>query len=206
MPETSEDTQRRNEQDPCAVARSIAGLMKAFGSGEMAALRRLGEDIAVPAYWRLAARHDVLHARREAWAPIVRALAILTPKAPPEQRSDERYKLDDPKRRLGTALCDGGQASWPGTLAPGADPRPLLSEARLGQLLAARGRQRTLLLTRAVRALAASRDVGVGLDVGDLAWRFLDPDPERLAAPYYARLDRAERAASTDTTERARHA
>ncbi|GJE57844.1 type I-E CRISPR-associated protein Cse2/CasB [Methylobacterium thuringiense] len=199
MPETVDYTQRRTEQGPGAVALSIAGSMKAFGNGEMAALRRLGEDLAVPAYWRLAARHDALHARREAWMPIVRALALLTPKGPREERGE----LHDPKRRLGTALCDGGDLSWPGTLTPGAAPRPLISEARLAQLLAARGRQRAVLLTRAVRALANSRDVGVGLDVDDLAWRFLDPDPEHLAAPYYARLDRA---AIIEKTERARHA
>lgn len=198
MPESAQDGQGQDGQDPGAVALSITGLMKAFGSGEMAALRRLDEDVAVPAYWRLAARHDVLHARRQAWAPIVRAIAILTPKGQP----GERRKLHDPKRKLGTAFCDGGQLSWPGTLAPGASPRPLLSEARLAQLLAARGQQRIVLFTRAVRALAASRDVGVGLDVANLAWCFLDPDPEHLAAPYYARLDRAERAASTDKTER----
>ena len=201
MPEMAEDTQDR-KQDPRSVALSIAGLMKAFGNGEMAALRRLGDDFAVPAYWRLAAHHDVLRARRAAWMPIVQALALLTPKGPPEERGD----LHDPKRKLGTALCDGGDLNWPGTLAPGAAPRPLLSEHRLAGLLAARGRQRAVLLARAVRTLAASRDVSVGLDVGDLAWRFLDLDPEHLAAPYYARLDRAERAARPDSTEKAYHA
>ena len=180
MPETARGTQGR-AQDPRTVALSIAGQMRAFGSGEMAALRRLDEGVAVPAYWRLAARHDALHARREAWTPIVRALAVLTPKGPPG------------------AL--GG-----GTLAPGASPRPLVSEARLAQLMAARGRQRAVLLTRAVRALAASRDVGIGLDVGDLAWCFLTPDAGRLAAPYYARLDRVARSAGTNETERTRDA
>lgn len=181
-----------------ATALSIAGFMKVFGTGEMAALRRLDGNAAVPAYWRLAARHDILHADREAWAPIVQALAILTPKGQPENRRD----LHDSKRKLGMAFCDGGTLDWPGGLAPGTSPRPMISEQRLAQLLAARGSQRSVLMLRAVRALAASRDAAVGVDVGDLAWRFLDPDPEKLAAHYYARLDRAERAAKVDPTKR----
>lgn len=128
----------------------------------------------------------------------MQALAILTPKGPPGERGD----LHDPERKLGEALCDGGRPDWPGGLSHGTSPRPMISEQRLAQLLAARGSQRSVLLLRAVRALAASRDVAVGVDVGDLAWRFIDPDPGKLAAFYYARLDRAERAAKADPTKR----
>lgn len=203
MPDTAEEKEREGGPGPGAVALSITGLMKSFGSGEMSALRRLDDDTPVPAYWRLAARHDVLHTRRDDWVPIVQALAVLTPKGPPEGRVD----LHDPKRKFGEALCDGGhRLDWPGNLAPGASLRPLISEQRLAQLLAARGRQRSVLMLRAVRALAANRDRSIGLDVGDLAWRFLDPDPERLAMPYYTRLDRAERAAKAEKTERKTHA
>lgn len=188
---------RQPEKDteaPHAIALSIAGLMKGFGSGEMAALRRLGSDAAAPAYWRLAARHPKLETRSEVWTPIVQALALLMPKGPPEERGD----LHDPHRPLGRALCDGGRHDWPAEAAQGA-PRPVFSEQRLAQLLAARGSQRRILLLRAVRMLAASRDADLGLDVGDLAWRFTDPDTQRLAAPYYHRLDRAERAAKATT-------
>lgn len=196
MPDLPNDT-RQPEKDteaPHVIALSIAGLMKGFGSGEMAALRRLGPDAAAPAYWRLAARHPILETRRDAWTPIVQALALLMPKGPPEERAE----LHNPRRPLGRALCDGGRHDWPGDAAQGA-PRPAFSEQRLAQLLAARGSQRRILLLRAVRMLATSQDADAGLDVGDLAWRFIDPDPQRLAAPYYHRLDRAERAAKATT-------
>ena len=191
MPDLTDYAKHDGDDSPYVVALSIAGLMKTFGSGEMAALRRLSTDAAAPAYWRLAARHPVLEKRRDAWAPIVKALALLMPKGPPEERSD----LHDSNRPLGRALCDGGQRDWPAD----ARPRPAFSEQRLAQLLAARGPQRRVLLLRSVRMLAARRDPGVGIDVGDLAWRFVDADPQRLAAPYYQRLDRAERAAKIAT-------
>lgn len=196
MPDLPNNTREpgKDREAPHVIALSIAGFMKGFGSGEMAALRRLGSDAAAPAYWRLAARHPILETRRDAWTPIVRALALLMPKGPPEERGD----LHDPHRPLGCALCDGGRHDWPAEAAQGG-PRPAFSEQRLAQLLAARGSQRRVLLLRAVRMLAASRDAGAGLDVGDLAWRFVDPEPQRLAAPYYHRLDRAERAARATT-------
>jgi len=63
--------------------------------------------------------------------------------------------------------------------------------------MAARSRQRAVLLTRAIRALAASKPANVGLSVPDIAWAFLAPGrAEMLAAPYYRRLDRAERMAN----------
>lgn len=188
--------------DVGSIALSIAGLLRHLDPGALAALRRMGDDGVAPAYWRLAARHDELARRPESWAPFVRAVAILTPKEASEDR------LDDPSERgakLGRALCDGGDADWPGPLAPGQAPRPLLSERRLAQLLAARGAQRGVLLTRAVRALAARKPAAAGLDVVDLAWAFLDPGrPDVIARPYYRRLDRAERA--TDTPKDAQDA
>lgn len=174
--------------DPGAIALSLAGRLKHLDPGALAALRRMGDDGAAPAYWRLAARHAALSDRPMRWAPIVRALAILTPKGSPEDRPD----LHDAERPLGMAFCDGGDPGWPGT----GTPRPMLSERRLAQLMAARSDQRIVLLTRAIRALAASKPKGAGLRVPDIAWAFLDAKhPEALAAPYYRRLDRAERAA-----------
>jgi len=193
MPDANTDA----DVTPHAVAMSLCGMLAYLGSGQTSDLRRLDDDAAVPAYWRLAARHDVLARQPNRWVPIVRALALLTPKGQPGERPD----LHDGKRKLGTALCDGGVAEWPGPVAPGQNPRPALSERRLAQLLAARGTQRSVLLTRAVRALAANRDPRVGLDVGDLAWAFLRGDnASALARPYYHRLDRAQYAA--DDTER----
>lgn len=172
--------------DPNDTAFSVAAELRHLGTGEMAALRRLDEATAAPAFWRLAARHEAIATAPNRWAPIVRALALLTPKGPPE----DRPALNDATRRFGTALCDGCDPSWPG----GGQPRPLLSERRLAQLLAARGPQRTILLTRAIRALAAQRDPNHGLRTGDLAWAFLRvDDPGAIAGPYYRRLDAAQR-------------
>ena len=106
-------------------------------------------------------------------------------------RPKNRPDLHDKTRPLGETLCDGGNPDWPGA------PRPMLSERRLAQLMAARGKQRAVLLTRAIRALAASKPSGAGLRVPDIAWAFLNPEcSEMLAAPYYRRLDRAERDAN----------
>ena len=178
------------EEKPGAIALSIAAAMQHLGNGEMAALRRLDDPARAPAFWRLAARHDALARRADRWGPVVRALALLTPKGQPGERGDIR----DDERKLGAVLCDGGQRDWPS----GGDPRPMLSELRLAQLLAARGEQRPVLLMRAVRMLAARRDPGKCIDVPDLAWAFLNDDPHGIARPYYIRLDRAERAAATD--------
>ena len=175
------------DDNPGAVALSVAGQLRRLDPGPLATLRRLDEDGAAPAYWRLAARHDALARQPTRWSPIVRALAILTPKGPPGDRPD----LHDAARKLGTALCDGGDPAWPGD----GTARPMLSERRLAQILAARGAQRALLLTRAVRALAARKPAASGLNVPDLAWAFLHPaNPGAIAGPYYSRLDRAERA------------
>lgn len=187
------ETRSKTADSPRAVAMSLAGMLSHLANGEVADLRRLDEDAAAPAYWRLAARHDVLARQRARWVPIVRALAILTSKGPPGERPD----LHDGERRFGTVLCDGGMPDWPGQLAPGQSPRPVLSERRLAQLLAARGTQRAASLTRAVRTIAARRDSRSGLDVGDLAWAFLRADNAgAIAGPYYQRLDRAQRAAN----------
>ncbi|MGR3435480.1 MAG: hypothetical protein ACU0CO_11435 [Shimia sp.] len=184
----------RDDGDPGATALSVAGRLRTLDADALAALRRMGDDGAVPAYWRLAATRPLLSDRPTRWVPIVRALAILTPKGAPEDRGD----LNDDARPLGMAFCDGGDPAWPGA------PRPMLSERRLAQLMAARGTQRAVLLTRALRALAASKPAQARLRVADVAWAFLAPArADLLAAPYYRRLDRAERdaAQTKDTSE-----
>lgn len=181
-----------DDHNPGSTALSVAAELRRLDPGALATLRRMEDDGAAPAYWRLAASRPPLSDRPARWAPIVRALAILTPKGAPEERGE----LHDQRRPLGTALCDGGDPEWPGTLAPGHKPKPIFSERRLAQLMAARGRQRDILMTRAIRALAASRSADVGLRVPEVAWAFLLSDPsEMLAKPFYSRLDRAERAA-----------
>ena len=125
---------------------------------------------------------------------IIRIMAILTPKG----ESPKRGQLHDTKRRLGAVLCDGGDPGWPGS----APPRAILSELRLGRLIASRGKQRGVLLTRAARAIARTRQPGSGVNVVDIAWTLLDSDSDysarRLAEPYYRRLDRAEREHQTN--------
>lgn len=181
------------------IAVSLAGAMRHLANGEMAALRRLDPEAATPAYWRLAARHEELDRDCDRWASVVQALAILTPKGP----SGERPELHDRRRPFGFALCDGGDPGWPGTGAA----RPCLSERRLAQLLAARGEQRRTLLIRAVRAVATRRDPGLGLDVADLAWAFLNPaNAGAIAGPYYRRLDPAQRRADEATQPEAEDA
>ena len=166
----------------CGAAREIQQL----APGPLADLRRRA---ASPAFWRLAVRHPTTIGRRDSqdrWMVIIRILAILTPAGDP----DRRPPLHDSKRSLGEVLCDGGNPSWP------EDPRqpsPVFSERRLAQLIAARGEQRAVLLMRAARVLARSRNPDSGINTIDIAFFLLKPDNgQRLAEPYYRRLDRAE--------------
>lgn len=170
------------------TAIAVARWTQQLAPGPLAELRRLSESGA-PAFWRLASQHPATigGARQTRWMDIVRMIAILTPKGEPTKRPP----LHDWDRRLGEVLCDGGDPSpeWKGP--------PTFSERRLTQLIAARGAQRAALLVRAVRALARTRPPDAGINVTDLAWAVLkEDDAALLAAPYYRRLDRAERIAN----------
>ena len=173
-------------QSAVAAARMLQGLEP----GSLAELRRMETGAGAAGFWRLAARHPETVGRdQEVWMAVVRIMAILTPKGEPASRPP----LHDAKRRLGAVLCDGGDPGWPGA----APPRAVLSEPRLGRLIASRGKQRGVLLTRAARAIARTRQPDSGVNVVDIAWALLDPDSNhsgrQLAEPYYRRLDRAER-------------
>ena len=120
---------------------------------------------------------------------IIRILAILTPKG----EAAKRPPLHNAKRRLGEVLCDGGDLGWPHS-----NPlRPVLSERRLAQLMAARERHREVLLERAARAITRTLQSASGVNVVDIAWTLLDHDSgrigRRLAESYYRRFDRADR-------------
>lgn len=179
MPESS---------DVNRAAIEIADTLRGLDPGPLAELRRMPAKLGTPAFWRLAARHpDTIGARPDLWMGITRILAILTPTGAAEGRA----KLHDASRRLGAALCDGGDPAWTGN-------RPMLSERRLAQLLAARGPRRLDALTRAARMLARARNPNAGLDVRDIAWAVLAPQSTaRLAEHYYRRLD----GAGADRTE-----
>ena len=168
-----------------AAATAAAAMLKELEPGPLAELRRMTLETGAPVFWRFAARNQNMVGRPDVmqhWMDIVRILAILTPKGDPANR----VSLHDSRRRLGEVLCDGGDPGWTG-------PRPVLSDRRLTQLIAARGPQRAVLLIRAARMLARSRIPGSGVNVPDIALTLLDPaDGQLLAEPYYRRLDRAE--------------
>ncbi len=183
----------RSQPSPVAeTARAAAVLLQRLDPGRLAELRRMRAPSAgVPAYWRLAAQHThTIGNRHDEWMAILRILAVLTPKGDPENRPS----LHDPGRRLGAMLCDGGDPDW---RPIGDSIRPAISERRLAQLMASRGRQRQVLLERAVRAIARTRRPDYGVNVVDIAWWLLDGDPvrasRRLAESYYRRRDRIER-------------
>ena len=173
------------------AVRAAAADIRRLDPGTLADLRRMREGRIAPAFWRQASKHPgtIGHSKLEqTWMAILRILAILTPTGNP----DERPSLHDHSRRLGRVLCDGGDPGWTG-------PIPALSESRLSQLLSARGNQRAVLLTRAARAIARSRVPGSGVNVVDIAVALLWPDDSanRIAKPYYDRLDAATRTEPT---------
>ena len=182
-----------SESPVATAAIAAAKLMQQLAPGPLAELRRMSAAAGAPGFWRLAAQHPTTIGhpdRQKQWVAIVRMLAILTSKGDPSSRAD----LHDSKRRLGRVLCEGGDPTWEG-------PNPKFSERRLTQLIASRSPQRTVLLERAIRALAQSRLPTAGLNVIDIAWAELRPDDGRLLAePYYRRLDRAT-VAHTNSTE-----
>ncbi len=165
---------------------SVAGTLWAAAPGELAAIRRMRDDIGAPLFWRLAARHGWRGRALTDWAAIVRMVALLTPTG----ARPEKQGLHASDRPLGAVLCDGGARDWSGD-------RPLLSEARLARLLAARGNQRRVALERAVRMLARHHPQ---FDLPNLAWAVLNPQSgARIARDYYARLDRAAAQQKDDT-------
>ncbi len=174
---------------PQVVVR-VAEFIQHLEPGPLAELRRLDAARPASAFWRLAARHPDsvgVPSKQASWMSIVRVIATLMPKGD----SAQRPSLHDPRRRLGEVLCDGGDPTWPGD---NADARPVYSEARFARLLAARGRHREILMERAARTIARSRQADSGVNLVDVAYTLLgETDRRRLAESYYGRLDKAER-------------
>lgn len=175
-----------SEEKPGGLAVRAARCLKGLSTGALARLRRMPEDGAVPEFWRL----DLPD--KSEWIVVARILAILTDRGEPELRGS----LHCNKMRFGQLLCDGGSDSWK------ANDRPLLSEQRLAQLLAARDSMRSELMIRAARALSAKHGPNLRVNVTDIACAMLYPNDNGLIAkPYYQRLDRAaaeEKESSTD--------
>ena len=185
-----------NEAVEC-LSKEMSGL----GPGPLAELRRM--DVNGPgaaAYWNLAARCGFLNSQTEPWMQFVKIMAILTPRGDPGHRP----RLHDPSRRLGAALCEGGDPEWPSTGS--GEPRPYISETRLARLLAQRPDQRVVTLERLARMLARQRDPQTGINCNEIAALVLDSNNKtqlrELARQYYQRLDRANRtaAAQQETT------
>ena len=191
------------ETDPHPVEKAVkdaAWMLKGLDPGPLAELRRMDprrtDSNGAPHFWRLAAQHPetIAPGREEDWMTIIKILAILTPRGDPENREP----LHNDKRALGAVLCDGGNLAWPDSNPP----RPALSERRFAQLLAARGKQRPVLFTRAMLAVSRTYQSGSGVNVADIAWTLLTPNPgdmkRRLAKSYYRQLDRALRNSKKD--------
>lgn len=176
------------------AVRAAAADIGRLEPGALAELRRAREGRIAPAFWRLVSQHPHTIGRpqqEQTWLDILRIVAILTPTGSP----DDRPSLHDDRQWLGKVLCDGGDEGWDGK-------RPAISEPRLLQLLAARGKQRAVLLTRAARAIARSRSPGSGVNVIHIANALLRPSysTRLIAKPYYDRLDAAQRTEPTGET------
>ena len=169
------------------TAAGAAQVLQGLSPGQLAELRRMEAPAPVPVFWLLAARYRHTIGRRpDEWTAIIRILAILAARGEPAQRG----VLHSAEHRLGEALCDGGDRTWPYSTGL----RPVISEQWLAHLIAARGERRRDLLERMVRVIARTRQHGV--NVVDVAWTLLEPGSsvaQLLAEPYYRRLDAAAR-------------
>ena len=176
------------QPDPSHAVLAATQMLQHLGSGQLAELRRMDTNAATPAFWRLAARYpDTIGNpyKRQQWIGIIRILAILMPKG----SIDEKPPLHNKTNRLGMVLCDGGNPDW--HRDAGENKKPVFSEQRLAQLIAARGRQRIVLLERAARMLTRSRTV-IGINVVDILYAVVSHDAgQLLAESFYRRLDQA---------------
>ena len=171
-----------------AAVMGAARLLQNLHTPLLIQLRGMDPEAGAPAFSRLATWYpDVLGARRREWISLVRILALLTS----DKTLVHRHPLHNPHRRLGLALCQGAA---PATIDP--DRWPVLNERRLAQLVAARGKQRGVLMERAVRTIVRPSRRGNKLNLYDIASMLLDPDAKRtgreLAEAYYRALDNRE--------------
>lgn len=181
-----------------AIIEQLSRRLLRLDTGSLAELRRMETGGPGPlAYWRLAVECGFIDEPPDRWMPIVRILAVLTSKG--DRLPSDR--LHDPKRRLGSVLCDGGDPGW----QAGQEPRPFLSETRLARLLAAPAVSRAQAVMRIARMLAANRDRASGLDCREVAALLLFSDardnPQKIAKAYYRRLDFAARQSEPEEVE-----
>ena len=129
------------------AARAVAVVLAELAPGALAEARRMEHGSASPVFWRLAALHPETvgnQDRRQEWIAIVRILAVLA-----EGRGCAPY------RRLGEALCDGGDSlAWPWKYR-----RQAASGVQRAAAGAASGRPGT-----AARGAAGARGAGAGAE------------------------------------------
>ncbi len=175
----------------------LSTAMAKLDTGDLADLRRADCEGSGPAaFWRLAAACGFLDDNRsEAWMRIVKIMAILTPKG-------ARVKpIHDPKKKIGSVLCDGGNPGWRPS-----EP-PLLSETRLMRFLAEPPGRRAVSLERIARMIVAKRTGEPNIDCTEIAGLLLFQDRsfaiKNIARDYYRRLDGAvaQTAEAPDVTE-----
>ncbi|ATI43030.1 hypothetical protein CBW24_14130 [Pacificitalea manganoxidans] len=163
--------QTGQQSDVASRALTIAQALAHASTRERAETRRMGDEGA-PFFWRMPARLGLRPDEERAWLVFTRMAALLTP-------STATATFHDRNRPLGAVLADGG--------APGGRlEQPVVSEARLARLLAARGDLRLSALERAVRAICRETRA---LDAASLAWAVINPDGRQIARDYYRRLD-----------------
>ena len=182
------------------TAARIAGRLarEDFPRGDLAALRRMspgsGQDAV--AFWRLAARYELLDAPavERKWALIIHGIALMTPTAAPDRAGSSAH---DPQTSVGSALFGSGSSGEAG----------LYSELRLNRLLTARGDVLQVLLARMFRMLGSG---GVAFDWREMARLILldgfdqagaERARQRIARDYFRAEYRAERR-SAESTDR----
>ncbi|MBN8892685.1 MAG: hypothetical protein BGO51_18125 [Rhodospirillales bacterium 69-11] len=179
-----------------ATIEAISATLNGLDPGPLAELRRMTPGGPAPAaFWRLCAAHDLEKGKLDTWQRIVHVMAILADTGPPERRRP----LHDRARRLGTVLCDGGDPGW--GPPPGAEPRPVVSEARLARFLALQPGARGAAIERLARMISRTRAPGHGVNCIDIATMLLSPSmPKDVPLTYYGRLDHAARTRSKEGT------
>lgn len=182
---TTDETERLSTgQIVARLARAIAVL----DPGPAAALRRGPQHGAgAAAFWMLLARygpnHELDENREEAWAVLIQATAILTPKG---RRSEDppNVSVHDPQMPMGAAVHDAG-----------------VSEVRLARLLMAPKQMRRTLTVRLCRRLAAAEQRR--FDLRTLANFILfgsDHAGRRIAREYYRAHAQAGRQRTIEET------
>lgn len=161
-----------------------------FPRGDLAALRRMspGSGQDAPAFWRLAARHNLLGAPEveRKWALIIHGLALMTPTSAHDRAASSAH---DPQTSVGSALFGSESSGESG----------FYSELRLNRLLAARGDVLRVLLARMFRMLGSG---GVAFDWREMARLVMldgldqagaERARQRIARDYFRAEFRAER-------------